>query len=729
MTEVVNPPKEQAIEVGSRRSLPEWLYRVAVALAAIALAGLAWIRTPRYFYIDDTQSQGLPTMHLIGRTLREGQWKLLYSDLGVGGNLATDPQYGMFFPPKLLLSIYVSLFDDVRLAASLLSALFLAVLALGMVFALRAGGASRGWSAAAALATASSGFLFVWAAAGWQPALWAFALIPWLWYSLIKERAAILVPGVFLTSWGLVGFAFPFAAVCGIALFCCWAVVQLWNGRRFRLVVSAALAMASGCLLGAINYLPLFLAASYTTRNSGLRNDAGLVPNLGDLLSSWSPVSTAQMYYWNGHITAVPILYLGWFILPILPLIRWRRDILGSPRILEMTLFGSAALLLSQLPSEVGPFRWPFRVIPAIAIAAAALIALIVSRVGLRVTRGRLLWSAGLLLVGVWMQFGRTPTDVLQIVASFMVVAALFTWLAMAVKRGRSASLVATVGTMVCAVCTLWALPAPGTNPEVLDFGYATKVSEMPALPVAPDQRTMLLHTPSEDIAADYAKGITVAFVPVYQNRYPGLGYFAVGQKTLQAALCQDFLGRVCPAAVPFLASREQTTGQRWMDLLNYSQILVSDELYDPAQFEDWRVAERLDGYVILERPTAAPAETVSYAAPGVDISVESQAANSTSYSVRSESGGRIVFDEIYWPGWRAELDGRDIPVTDLDGILLTLDLPAGADGTLTITYGPVPPSLTLGLLVTSLVCLLGAALIGRRNTTRTKPDAVNAPV
>ncbi len=727
MTAVVNRPTHQAITAGT--PLHEALYRAAVTLAAIGLAVLAWLRTSRYFYIDDTQSQGLPTMHLIGRTLREGQWKLLYSDLGVGGNLATDPQYGMFFPPKLLLSVYVSYFDDVRLAASLLSAFFLAVLALGMVFALRAAGASRGWSAAGALATASSGFIFVWAAAGWQPALWAFALIPWLWYSLIKERALILVPGVFLTSWGLVGFAFPFAAVCGIALFCCWGVVQLWYGRRFRLVFSAGLAMLSGCLLGAINYLPLFWAASFTTRNSGLRNDAGLVPNLGDLLSSWSPASTAQMYYWNGHITAVPILYLGWFILPILPLIAWRRDVLRSPRILEMTLFGGVGLLLSQLPSEVGPFRWPFRVIPAIAIAAAALVALLATRVGLKVTRARVMWSVGVLLVGVWMQFGRTPTDLVQIAVAFVVVTLLFSWLAVAVHRGRSASLVATVGTMVCAICTLWALPAPGTNPEVLDFGYATKVSEMPASPLAPDERTMLLHTPAEDIAADYAKGITVAFVPVYQDRYPGLGYFAVGHKTLQAALCQDFLGRVCPAAVPFLASREGNTGLRWMDLLNYSQILVSDELYDPAQFENWRVVERLDGYRLLDRESTSPAENVSYAAPGIDISKQSLEANSTSYRVRSEAGGRVVFDELYWPGWGAELNGKELAVSSLDGILLTLDLPAGAEGTLKITYEPVPSALSLGLLVIAFACLLGAAVIGRRNTIRTKQDAVTAAV
>lgn len=709
------------INTGRGRQLPEPAYRLLVAATAVGIAGMAWLRTPRYFYIDDTQSQGLPTMHLIGRLLREGEWRLLFSDLGVGGNLATDPQYGMYFPPKLLLSLYVSFFDDVRLAASLLSALFLAVLALGMVFALRASGVSRGWSSAAALATVSSGFILVWAAAGWQPALWAFSLIPWLWYFLITERYLVLVPGVALTCWLLVGFAFPFAAICGFLLIVCWSIVQIFARQHVRLAISATLAATAGFLLGVLNYLPLFLAADFTTRNSSLRNDAGLVPNLGDLFASWSPVATGEMHFWGGEVTKVPILFLGWFVLPIVPLIRWDRSLLRSQRVLEMTAFGACVILLSQLPSEVGPFRWPFRVIPAISIAAAALTALCASRVGLTVTRGRIGASFLLLFVGVWVQFGRTPADLVQIVVAAAIVAGLLLLLIGAVRRHRSGSLIANAGTIICAGVLLWALPSPGTNPEVLDFGYATHVSDLPSSPLAPDVRTLVLRTPTQSVDSDYAQGLTVGFVPTYQNRYPGISYFAVGQRPLQAALCQDFLGRVCPSAIDFLGSKEPRTGRRWQELLNYSQILVSDELFRASQFREWPVVRRLDGYRLLESPKKSVAEHVSFATPGVQISLQQESANELQFNVSGGAGSLIVLDEIYWPGWHAELNGQEIPISSLDEILVSANLPSTTEnGLLTFTYRPVSGKLLFGVLALAAFCFLGALWVGRTVQRRT---------
>jgi hypothetical protein len=67
-----------------------------------------------------------------------------------------------------------------------------------------------------------------------------------------------------------------------------------------------------------------------------------------------------------------------------------------------------------------------------------------------------------------------------------------------------------------------------------------------------------------------------------------------------------------------------------------------------------------------------------------------------------------VAFSRAYFPGYRATLNGRAIPVTSLQGLAPTVELPAGQSGRLEIAYRP--RAVTVGGSIAALTLLSAAA-------------------
>jgi hypothetical protein len=376
-----------------------------------------------------------------------------------------------------------------------------------------------------------------------------------------------------------------------------------------------------------------------------------------------------------------------------------------------MSAFLIICVLLTQLPSEVGPFRWPFRFLPPLAFAATALVCLSIAWVGLRVTRGRLTGSVLIIGVGTWIEFGRTPENAVKIALGSVVIGALLAALVVSIRRGHSGGLVGLVGAYLTAAMAVLALPAPGTNPDVPDFGYAPRISQIPETHgISPDTRAVVLRTPDQS-ADDYDVGVAVGFVPTYHDRFLGQSYAAVAQKHLANGLCTDYLGRVCPEAVSFLTTLQESTGQTWRDLLGYRDILVWKDLATDDLASGMTEVGTLGDYMHLRSTRPLPAEHVTHADRGVeDVRFVDESPNSLTYEVQTSSPGTLVLDQTWWPGWKATLDGAPLTVGSIDDILVSVDLPAGADGLLQVEYQPVPPTL-ITLLALAAAGMLAAAV------------------
>jgi hypothetical protein len=79
---------------------------------------------------------------------------------------------------------------------------------------------------------------------------------------------------------------------------------------------------------------------------------------------------------------------------------------------------------------------------------------------------------------------------------------------------------------------------------------------------------------------------------------------------------------------------------------------------------------------------------------------------NEYAYEVESASGGFLILAQVWYPGWKASIAGRPVPLYRTNHALLGAEVPAGGH---TLELSMTSPRLTQGLGL----CLVGAALLG----------------
>ncbi len=97
-------------------------------------------------------------------------------------------------------------------------------------------------------------------------------------------------------------------------------------------------------------------------------------------------------------------------------------------------------------------------------------------------------------------------------------------------------------------------------------------------------------------------------------------------------------------------------------------------------------------------------------------VTAQSQTPNYERWLVYApQDGGFVVFSETWYPGWKAEVDGRAVPLYRADYLFRAVPVPAGTH-TITLTYRPV--EVWLGTLVSALA-LLALTVLGWRSGLR----------
>src|SRR5690606_29407290 len=129
----------------------------------------------------------------------------------------------------------------------------------------------------------------------------------------------------------------------------------------------------SGLLTVAV-YLPGLLTGGVTTRTGvGVYNDEFLNMDLSDLVTAALPNALSTVHGWWGQISPAPIQYLGWFLpllIVLVPRTRagWRQ--IAVPLVILLVTMGMALG-----PSNMGPLRWPIRMLPYVGVALGVIFA------------------------------------------------------------------------------------------------------------------------------------------------------------------------------------------------------------------------------------------------------------------------------------------------------------------------------------------------------------------
>jgi hypothetical protein len=82
-----------------------------------------------------------------------------------------------------------------------------------------------------------------------------------------------------------------------------------------------------------------------------------------------------------------------------------------------------------------------------------------------------------------------------------------------------------------------------------------------------------------------------------------------------------------------------------------------------------------------------------------------------------TDSARLIVLSEMWFPGWRAWVDGQHVPIHRVNYLFRGVEVPAGAH-TITMSYRPLSAVIGAGLTGLTLLGLIGAAIMSRRRRT-----------
>lgn len=731
-------PSAGGAERGARRWLaPGALYLVLQSVQVVVLHELA----PRFFWLDDSQRQFGPMAWWMGRNLRDGRPPVMDPDLGMAGNLVADMQYGALDPLQWVFQSVAGRFDNLVLLSWAYTSVLTALLGAGTLWLLLHYRVRPVLAVAGALGVASSGF-YMWYGGSWWPLMWSTAWLPLLWAGLASRRwPGAIVAGV--ATWALLTSGNPYAVPFGVLI----VAGQVWENLRERgsvrsLVNARLVSRLVACTGGVIVALPTLLTALQLVPIMGrglpdpeVGNSGFAVANLADVVLGGMTLM-GQTNTWNGNIGKAPALATLLVALPLLALVRWERAIRASGVLTAAVLY-LAAVVFTQLPSQILVFRSPVRYLVAVQVALP-LLALIAFTAAPDLSRRRLRVVGLILGAQLVLSLFRAPVFFRWHLLAAVVTAAAFAATVMVARNRPSWPLAPSVVLLAAVFASLLvgeqmmvsvqerfddinSLPESGSRPfRVLTPGYAPggTVQEYRENAYATDTHLTAIVQGNFGDDMGLSTGITAGNTNLIAGLKPGFGSLAVAQAELGEHWCRLYEGDTCSSPAELLATVPGTS-MPWVDVLSSDRVVLEQpaEPEIARHFEtEWERHSEREGWVEYRREDGLPGRIT--VARGVEVSTSDWTAGLAYagepmdvYSV-STGGfpGSLIFRTPYWPGFRATLDGASLAVSSVDQSVLKIDLPPGLSGAeLEIFYEPIGVTISLAATMAGIVVILAS--------------------
>ncbi|MFB7724007.1 hypothetical protein [Nocardia sp. NPDC056100] len=675
----------------------------------------------RHFYTDDSESQYTGLWVFFGRAFRDGQFPFLLPQQWMSGNY-TNEEAGLFNPPQLLIDLIAPSVPNLAVYATIVKLIFAIIAGLGVYRVCLAYGSRPEWAAAAGVAFPFTGFFLFFDSASWFTAMSGTAWMIHAWASSVRYARGKGGPiPVFVYLYLAISVQYVFPAVEAAIMLVAVAIGELvWRGRAAwaplaRLTAAAAAAGAAGL----ITFLPSMLSAKVSWRGtSQINNDQFLTVPWSESLNASLPSTLPAFNSWWGYIQPLPMVYIAWFLIPALAFVDWRAAKAQWKELTSIALFAAVMLMWTAGPGTIGPLRWPARVLPMLALGLLVLVCVLLGRFGtVQSWRNRGI-AAGVLILLLWVRtFSADPHDVLWHVLSALVVGAL---VAGVVWLGRTRGTAAAVALTIVAMLPIAYFQVRSVQPTPMSWNLpADREEAKAAFPKFTTGTTLqlgdrgLLQPADKSLEGaygslvwgNYAKDLELDYV----NGYTPNGHFYFGEM-----LCMRWDGSTCPDSYKRMFAPEPTTGRPLADLMLIDRIVLQKAMFpeagnEPAP-EGWHFTPvpGHEKYIwVLERD-GGPISTVNGRigdAHNVDATSLSESGTSSVVRVSSETGGRITFARLGWPGYRVTLNGKTIPFTTVAKSFVAVDIPAGTKAAeLEVTWRPPGWKIGIGAAAAGLI-------------------------
>ncbi|MGY1843127.1 hypothetical protein [Modestobacter sp. SYSU DS0875] len=716
-----------------------WAFPVYLLLQVAQLLVLRAV-APRFFWLDDAQLQFTPMSWWLGNNFSGGMPPLMDPDQGMSANLTADMQYGVLDVIRWPFLLLAGQQGDLQFLATAQAWLAICVLGTASLFVLLNHRVHPALAIAGALGASTGGFL-VWWGSAWSALMWSVAALVWLWAALTSRRwYAPIGVGLALAAVICAGnpYILPLVPVLLLA-----QLAERWrtDGRavlRDRWTLATVVAVVAGVAFSVPTLVNALDVAQWMWRPHPEYTvaSAGGSLNLLDIVVGGSTQLTDRN---------VPMLSTLLFALPMLALVDWRRAV-GRPGVLTAGALWVVSLALTQLPTYVFGFRYPFRLLAVVQVAFALLALLAFARARC-VTRHRLLVAGALVLLQAALAVSRAPVlwryHVLNAVLVALAVAALVLLFASPAARSWTAGRrwlrpLAATGVVLLALTPLLVqlrveqvvqfrveeyVTGPDDSvdlyrPMTNGYDVGTTVAEFRDNAYAADASLTVWPFGAFNDGNDrgWGRGVLGGNANLPADSRVGYGSLAVWPKGVQEHVKADYANGLAHAQ-PGLMQVPDGVDVPWVDLLSGNRVLlgIEDSVPDDVAeyFADtWTLVGEQDGWQEYERPDPLPGrvtsvDDVTVAAAGPEDGLAHLGEPMETYTVSTgDSAGRLVFRTAYWNGFSATLDGEPVPVSAFDGATLQVEVPGGVtDGRLEISFAPIGARLLP-------YCAVGAALV-----------------
>ncbi|TPG19193.1 NfeD family protein [Pedococcus bigeumensis] len=709
-----------------RRATLIWAVAAMVTVAVLLLVPL-WF-THRFYFYGDTQIGSFGQWYHLGSELRDGHWPLIDLQRWRAGNYVAEGQWGQWNPLVLLISVASTFATNAMVFCTVLKVVVAVLGSLGGFLLCRGYGVRREIAFVVSIALPLGGVTQYLDLTTWATGLLVWALLPWAWWAIRRTlQGRNPFPAlVFCYLLVTVGYVYGTIYLALVLIGCLLDAAILRERPAFLRVLGVGVCAG---LLAVTVYLPGLLTAPVTTRGSWEVLDTNNLPvSLQDYAVSVVPTGVVPPGLGRRDMT--PLGYLAWF----LPMLAWVRPsrVSSALRPAAGLLFVLVSVALWSLgPTQVGPLRYPVRLLPVVTLCALVVAGILASGATTRPTRGQLglslLWvGAAAFLAGSHALY--TTRAQLTSFALVSVAILLVWWLW---RRGTASDASARLRRQLPAVvAAVMALCSFGFL--VLQHSYfptpQSKERNMPAL-VSDYRRPLagsvgdvfMVGAPNDAIQADAS--VTSDFLTAsawyvdgrpIQNTYTTIGF-----ATYNDRYCMTLIGGVCRPALAMLRSTEPQTGMSRLDLLSVSTVLIRKEGVSAKTLDNpppgWRVGREtpLSVMWVRERPLPA-AGGVVWSSPGTRVETLSEDTRTVRLRVTavSDQGGTVAFSRLAWPGYRVE-GGGSLSDHLVDGYLTTLRLPASTEGKIvTLRFDPPGWPVELAAWTVSVVASIGWSLL-----------------
>lgn len=325
----------------------------------------------KFFNTDDSLNEYIGFYKQYGKIWAEGHVPFIVDTLLLGGNGMIELQRGIFLPQAIIASLFAH-FVSIKKTGVLIALMNISLIVYSSIKIAKFFNIKNQYAYTfAAFMAIQPTFLYQYSAGWWNAAhgqAWATAAIASFLWLREKQTAArvfihfIVVIFLLSSGWphGVIGYA-VFAAAMLIFDF------TQTKKIHFNLIIPNVLS-----ILFALPIYSEYIASSdLINRPSGYHNHGDfLVPEWSSIIMSFNPTYYDFLHYFGGY-RLIPVS-LAFSTIFLIAIFCFRKTI----KLVETNKYAKflfaliiTYFILTQMPTQFGPLRWPFRFLPFLAFS------------------------------------------------------------------------------------------------------------------------------------------------------------------------------------------------------------------------------------------------------------------------------------------------------------------------------------------------------------------------